>query len=245
MKTTILTWLWSQPNGRSSVTGELHYSAEHVNIWADMVRCNLTADAEIAVCTDMTDGIDPSIRIIPMPPMPDIDNPFWKESEGAPQCYRRLHIYRPDAADVFGTERILMMDLDVVIGGNIDRLVNTQDDLRFLYPTSRKRPLNGGLQFVRCGAKPVIWTRFNAAEAQRASQRFVGSDQAWLANLLGKKVNLFTREQGVLHYNKKMTSVADSVAILFFPGFVKPWHYDHHGLQWVRQHYRRTEGHSA
>src|SRR5690242_3543774 len=57
---TVLTWLWHQQRGPS-------YSAAHVNIWADMVRRNLSMPHRIACVTDHPEGIDPSVEIIAPP----------------------------------------------------------------------------------------------------------------------------------------------------------------------------------
>ena len=238
---TILSWLWRQSHGRMSASGPVHYGAEHVNVWADMVRRNLTADAEIACVTDIPDGIDPSVRIIPLPDMPKVENKHWPESSGQPQCYRRLHMYRPDAADVFGTERILMMDLDCVVAGNIDHLVNTTDDLKFMQSAMPQRWVNGSMQFIRCGARPEVWTRFNQKEAQRASRKYVGSDQAWISYILGDKVKLFGRQDGVISYKPRMLKVPQDICVMFFPGRINPWDHEYHGLHWVTKHYKRTK----
>lgn len=238
--TTILCWLWAQSHGRASVSGNVHYTADHVNTWADMVKRNLTTDAELACVTDMPDGIDPDVRIIPLPDMPDVKSQSWPENAGQPQCYRRLHMYRPDAADVFGAERILMMDLDCVIGGNIDHLVQTPDDIKLMAADAPTRLYNGSMQFIRCGSRPEIWTRFTVAEAQKASKKYVGSDQAWLMHVLGSKSQVFGRQDGVTWYKRRMLKVPQDIRVMFFPGRVNPWDFEYHGLHWVEKHYRRS-----
>lgn len=54
----VISWLWAQPNGRTS------YTSEHVNIWADSVSRNLDMDHEVAIVTDMPEGIDPRQKFI-------------------------------------------------------------------------------------------------------------------------------------------------------------------------------------
>jgi len=239
-KKTVLTWYWSQTTGRTSVSGSFHYTADHVNIWADMVKRNVSHDVDIACVTDIPEGIDPAVRIIPVPQAPKIDNPWWKEEDGMPQCYRRLNMYRPDAAELFSTDSILMMDLDCVIAKNIDHLVDTKEDVKFIYSTARHRVMNGSMQFVICGSRPDIWTRFNAKEAVKASRQYVGSDQSWISHVVGKHVPLFTRDDRVMHYKSNTTDVPKDTCVMFFSGRINPWDQDHHKLQWVSDHYRRT-----
>src|SRR3546814_8279920 len=104
---TIIVWRWRQEKTRTL------YTASHVNIAAAMVRRNLSMPHRIACVTDMPEGIDRSVEIITPPgEFLDISNPRW--SNGRPQCYQRLSMFRRDAGEIFG-ERFVSMDLDVVV----------------------------------------------------------------------------------------------------------------------------------
>src|SRR3546814_18283214 len=86
-----------------------------------MVSRNLSMPHRIACVTDMPEGIDRSVEIITPPgEFLDISNPRW--SNGRPQCYRRLSMFRRDAGAIFG-ERFVSMDLDVVVGGPLAPLL--------------------------------------------------------------------------------------------------------------------------
>jgi len=227
----LLTWLWSQPNGRAKFT------ADHVNVWAAMIRRNCTLDVELACVTDMPEGIDPSIRIIAPPGFHDgLQTSKWQG--GRPSCYRRLSIYAPNAADLFGAERICSMDLDLVISGNIDRVLDRPEDLVLCSPSSPGNPrflYNGSMQMLTAGARPDVYLEFSPSEAEKASRRFVGSDQAWLAHILGPGEALFKPSDGVGRWG-----VAHDGPMLFFPGTVKPWNAIAHPL--VGEHYRLDHG---
>src|SRR5690606_15031895 len=110
-------------------------------IWAALVRRNVTIPHEIALVTDMTEGLDPSIRVIPPPrDFADVMLPPWGPEK--PQCLRRISMFRPDAAEVFGTERFVNMDLDVIVTGNLGALLSRDEDVVFFRGSSRSRPYN-------------------------------------------------------------------------------------------------------
>jgi hypothetical protein len=227
VKTTLLTWLWSQPGGRTTFT------ADHVNIWASMVRRNCSLDIDLACVTDMSEGIDPDIRIIDPPhEFEDVHLPSW--TNGKPQCLRRLSMFRRDAADIFG-ERIVCMDLDCVIAGSIDHIVGVKDDFRICQGTAAGRPYNGSLLVLTAGCRPQAYEMFTPEAAQQASAEFLGSDQAWLAHALpGEKT--FGLADGVMMSRGLRPKHG---AIMFCPGELKPWDLVRNGGDpWVEQHYR-------
>lgn len=213
---TVLTWLWAQPQSRTS------YKAEHVNIWADMVRRHLSIPHEIACVTNMPKGIDSSIRIINPPgDFEGINNPKW--ANGRPQCYRRLAMFRRDAASIFD-ERFVCMDLDCVIGRSLDPLFDRSDDLVLFKGTSPGRPYNGSMMLIQAGCRPHVYEGFTEAGALAASENFVGSDQAWLATALGGGEATWSEPDGVYWYGSRYRIQGRKDArVLFFPGKLKPW----------------------
>jgi hypothetical protein len=234
---TILTWLWQQPQSR------FVYRAEHVNLWAAMVRRNITMPHRIACVTDIPDGIDPSIQIIAPPgDFLDITNPRW--ANGKPQCYRRLSMFRPDAAAIFG-ERFVNFDLDCVIGGPLDPLLDRPDDLVLYKGTAPNRPYNGSLMLIRAGCRPQVFEDFNQDNALASGAEFCGSDQAWLAHRLGWNEKTWDETDGVFWFGNKYTQECEAPPrVLFFPGRLKPWTaalFD----GFTRHHYRLDEKEAA
>lgn len=215
---SVIAWLWSQDRCRTK------YVAEHVNLWADMVRRHLTLPHRICCVTDEPAGIDPSIEIIAPPSdFLDIASPSWSVERGKPQCYRRLSMFRRDAAEIFG-ERIVCMDLDCVIGASLDPLFDRDDDLVLFKGTVPSRPYNGSLQMIRAGCRPDVFEDFNQDAALESGARFCGSDQAWLMHKLGPDVPTWGEDDGVFWFNGRFRSQARARArVLFFPGKSKPW----------------------
>ncbi len=231
MSLTVLTWYWSQPGGRTLFT------PAHVNVWAAMVRRHCTLDIDIACVTATPEGIDPSIHIIRPPGEWDgLQTSRWKG--GRPSCYRRVAMFRRDAAAMFG-QRFCAMDLDVVIGANIDAVLSRPEDIVLCAP-SQAGPrwiYNGSMLLMTAGARPQVYESFTPAKAEEASRRFVGSDQAWYAYALGKGEATFGPPE-VCRWGQ-----AAEAPILFFPGEVKPWDLLAH--PWVAKHYRMDAGRSG
>jgi hypothetical protein len=214
---TVLAWLWKQEKSRAA------YTAGHVNIWADMVRRNITVPHRIACVTDIPEGIDPSIEIIAPPgDFLDIHNPRW--TNGKPQCYRRLSMFRRDAAKIFG-KRFVCMDLDCVIGGPLDPLFARSEDLVLFKGTLRNRPYNGSMMLIRAGCRPDVFDDFNQAAALESGSLFCGSDQAWLMHKLGPGMPTWDESDGAYWFGGKYRQLGHKAKprVLFFPGSMKPW----------------------
>jgi hypothetical protein len=235
---TILTWLWRQTPDRHGYFKD-GGGADKVNVWASMLRLNCGLDIDVACVTDCPEGIDESIRIIPLPKIDETQGIIvkqWSEKAGAPQCYRRLTMYREDAAEIFGAERFVSMDLDVVIQSPVDSLFDHDCDFVMFKGTSGKRPYNGSMQMIRAGSRSAVWEDF-AKDPQglalAARRKYIGSDQAIISLVLGKGEATwgvadgveaygggFMRRYGRQHRNMR---VPDNVKIVFFPGPTKPW----------------------
>lgn len=250
--TLFMTWFWRQNPNRAG------YDAAKVNRWASMLGECLTMPHELAVVTDIPEGLDPSLRIIPLPR--DFDGirvPGWSEASGLPQCYRRLKLFAPDAADYFGAEDIVSMDLDSLFLRNLDHLFAEPADFRMFAGTSRIRPYNGSMVRIRAGARPKVWREFSAdpvGVATRARKLFIGSDQAVISMILGKGERTWSEREGVFHYSPKFERLhggahsarpPGNMAMLFFPGNIKPWDRQAMRLPWIADRWAGVRPSSA
>lgn len=228
---TVLCWLWEQEGGRTS------YTAEHVSIWADMVRRHLSIPHRLACVTDRPAGIAPHVEIIAPPrEFEDVRISSW--AGGRPQCLRRLVMFRSDAAALFG-ERFVCMDIDCVISGPLDPLFECESDFRMFKGTAPGRPYNGSMMLLKTGARPQVYEQFTPEGAAEAGRRFIGSDQAWISHVLGPNEAVWDEADGVGWWKPRLAD--NPPPLLFFPGGTKPWDViakdPHVGL-----HYRRDEG---
>lgn len=209
----ILTWYWRQQGGRTV------YTDAHVRTWAAMIRRNLTLPHTLAVVTDLPGDYGDVEVITPPGEFCDVKLSRWRAAR--PQCLRRLSMYRRDAADLFGAERIVCMDLDVVICAPIDALFAGGEDFRIARGTLGDRPYNGSIQMIRAGARPQVYESFNAQVAEEASRRFIGSDQAFLMHILGPTEATWGPEHGVVAFQRRRLCKAPR--IVTYPGSLKPW----------------------
>lgn len=227
---TVLSWYWIDPDSRAA------YTAAHVNIWADMVRRNLSMPHRIACVTDMPEGLDPRIDVIAPPH--DFDDwriPTWRA--GRPQCLRRLVMFAPDAARLFG-ERFVCMDIDCVITGPLDPLFVDDVDFRIFRGTAPGRYYNGSMMMMRAGARPQVFSKLSLDGVIDAGRKFVGSDQAWISLVLGPKEKTWGPEHGV-HWWANRAAARANCRVMFFPGSLKPWKVAENGDPLVSTHYHR------
>lgn len=225
-KLTVMTWFWKQPHGRAS------YTADHVNLWAAMVRRHLTLPHRIACVTAHPEGIDPDIHIITPPgDFEDVVLPTWGPDK--PQCLRRIALFRKDAAEIFGP-RYVSMDMDCVIADSLDPLFDVPDDFKMFRGTHSSRPYNGSMLMMTAGARPQVYDRFTTQEVVRAGRTYMGSDQAWISYVLGRGEATWGVEDGIQAYRSRFNTAP--ARVLFFFGNPKPWQVV--GDPFIDKHYR-------
>lgn len=229
---TVVSWLWSQPQGR------VRYTAKHVWTWASMVERHLKMPHHLVCVTTETD-LPPSVeRIDPPGEFEDIQ-PKWGPRK--PNCFRRLVMFRRDAAKTFG-QRFVSMDLDCIIGGPLDPLFDCDEDFVIYKGTHESRPYNGSLMLLKAGCRPQVYEDFSQAGADASGDAFHGSDQAWLAYKLGPNEATWDKSDGVYWWNAGQRGCWDhrrdpKPTVLFFPGKSKPWDFAPI-FPWMREHYR-------
>lgn len=228
MTLKLFCWLWQQPGGRTN------YTAAHVNVWAAMVRRHLTLPHTLACVTATPEGIDPSIEIIAPPDdFGGLVLPTW--GGGLPNCLRRIALFRPDAAEVFGAERFVSMDMDCVVAKSLDPLFDRPDDFVMYRGTNASRPYNGSMVMLTAGARRRVFDEFTPERAIAAGWKYVGSDQAWISAVLGRGEATWGREDGVEWWGSVPNTYP--ARLMFFPGTPKPWDLIP-ASGWVSEHYR-------
>jgi hypothetical protein len=157
---TVLTWKWGSK-----------FSARHVNTLRSMLARRLALEHRIVCVTDDGAGIDPAIEIRPMP----------TRHGDSPRCRRRMRAFDATWAREIG-DRILALDLDVVITDEIAPLVDRPDPL-VCWRVGYAGVYSGSILLMDAGVLDPLWRAFDkdpAGYARRSSPRGVGSDQAML-----------------------------------------------------------------
>lgn len=218
----IVTWKWSKYGYRSKFTGE------HVNLLRDMVRRNTTVPHEFVCITDDPSGIDKDIRIIPL-----WENPApHYGGRDRPNCFYRLKAFSPEMQTVIG-DKFMWLDLDTLIVGNIDAILNDKADFKMWRVDGERMPCNGSMVMMKAGVRPEVWNEFDPKLVERARglrkrTGFIGSDQAWISQYLKPEDTYFGKKDGVYSFR---CHIKDSVSkeppenakIVFFHGRYDPW----------------------
>lgn len=227
----VLCWKWNHPGYKTI------YTADHVNIFAAMVRRNTKLDVQITCVTDDANGIDASITIVPIWTEPN----FSIGETTKPNCYRRMKIFSDEARAMFG-ERVVSIDLDCCIVSNIDHILSRQEDFIGWRKSDGSRHYQGSLTSHKTGTRTKIWTEFKGAESRKAASYLVGSDQAWVSHCLGENEAIYTtHKDGVYSYRAhilKMGDLPGNASIIFFHGWPKPFDAGMDNLNFIKQNYR-------
>lgn len=254
-RVTVCTFKW-QP----AMFGRKKYQAWHVNRMAAMFRRHLREPHDFVCVTDDPAGLDPElVRAVPLwPDLADIPNPHGPRE---PACYRRLKLYSAEAAELVG-ERILAIDLDMVLVGDVTPLVQRREPVVLLPTDAPNIPVNGSLQLITPGACPDVWTSFDPATSPGLARRAgsYGSDQGWLGYHLlhgclkgvagtwdagpeGRDGIVFYGQH--LRRTRRPESLGGNVRLVSFHGRGQPWGQMEQLLPWVIKHYGEADGRSV
>lgn len=200
-----------------------------------MIRRHLTLPHTLAVVTNLPGDYGPDVEVIASPgEFEDVRIPTWKEAR--PQCFRRLSMFRKDAASIFGADRIVCTDLDLVVCDSLDPVLDVKEDFKITRGTFASRRYNGSLISLKLGSRPHAYDDFTPEKAAQAGRKHVGSDQSWLSHCLPDE-KVWTPDDGVCFW---MASYSiEKARMVFFAGAVKPWHLVSAGTsKEIHRHYR-------
>jgi len=165
---------WARPKilcGSNSVTiccikwGD-KYGPEYVNRLFNMVQRNVHLAAYDFVCfTEDRTGIDPHIRIVPL--LCDLEG-WWQ----------KIALFKNHLDGIY-TDKILFMDLDVVITGSLDPLLEYDADFAICRDWPEEiRPdderYNSSLFLLKIGSRTEVWKDF------RRGIETPAGDQEWI-----------------------------------------------------------------
>lgn len=217
---TICTWLWGQK-----------YGPDYVEKLKAGVARNLTLPHRFVCVTDRTDV---SCGTIPLPD-PELTN----VRDG---CWARLRMFDPEWQARHDIDRLVCLDLDLVVTGSLDALFSRLESFVILHGGHfNPCPFNGSVQLIDRGARSEIWSRFTVKEAEAvatADGTWRGSDQTWISQVAPDAAG-WTHLDGVYSYLKPGWLTGDELPadarIVAFPGKKDPAQLMH--LPWIRQHW--------
>lgn len=223
---TVCTWLW----GSAFAPGDAAKLAAGV-------RRHLRQPHRFVIVTDHPRGRFgdwPTIAI------PEEDRPLL----AIPGCFARLRMFDPAWQLRIGAEeRILCIDLDSVITGPLDPVVDRPEPFVILQGGNLANPCpyNGALIMLRAGTNRQVWSEFSLDAASAAPFYEFPDDQGWLHHMLpGAPGWAVGSSSGVYVFRKRGWPPGDALPvdarIVTFSGRRQPRHLE--DLAWVRDHWR-------
>lgn len=244
---TICTWFWVDPYRRRSY----RISPEDIRVWDSMIKRNVTIPHRRVCITHRPDLID-FMETAPLDTSKHVPG----------TCAVKLMVWRDDIEPVLG-QRICSMDVDCVVTGNLDAILDRPEDMVLWknpnYQEGGRRGFyQGSLQLLTAGARPELWDDFDPESTPEwLNRRFGGFEQCWISERLnlafprpGWKWDVphWTEADGVYGagrlFNGRMgegvqTELPENAKIVFTPGDRAP---SQPGVQeahpWMKEHYR-------
>lgn len=230
---TVVTWLWTGPSR--------DFNAKQVRRLAHCVRKHLTVPHRfVCITTDHTIGDSVETFKTPYAAV-ELSRHATPEGAGFPSCYRRLWLFSEEAR-MLG-DRFLMLDLDVVVVGNIDHIAKMEGSFVGWVPSEStwhgKNRFGGGMYLLTAGAHPDVYTDFDGPKSIAAARAagYRGSDQAWINYKLYGKHPSFSHEAGVVmsrELKPPRYELPPDTCVVQFSGRIKPWHVNVSGVQWLK-----------
>lgn len=219
----IVTWLWGDKYGAEDVLRLKRGVSRHLN---EAHRFLCVTDSEI-------DGVETTL----------IKDPGLTLHKG---CIARLRLFdevwQRDIGIADG-DRIVNIDLDMVVTGNLDPLFCRPDSFTILTGANASNPCpyNGSVFMLRGGAHVDVWEDFTLNALSAIPFHEFPDDQGWMAarlpGVVGWKVG---SPSGIYAFQKpgwgpKGDALPRDARLVVFPGWRSPEKFKH--LDWVREHW--------
>ncbi len=225
----VTTWLWGGA-----------YAEHYVHRLAAAVKRNLNEAHRFICFTDSPRNL-PGIEQYPIPNM---------ELTAIPGCFVRLRLFDPEWQAKCGIkpgDRVVNLDLDLVVTGNLDPLFDRRDDFTILQGINSTNPCpyNGSVWMLKAGARPDVWEDFSLDNYKGLGVAFHSfpDDQGWFEFKhagYGTGAGAWGPEDGVYGFKKlgwpSGDALPDNARVVAFPGWRDPVKFEH--LKWVKQNWR-------
>jgi hypothetical protein len=212
---SVCTFLWTDPT-RPAHGHDYAFTPDHVLILRNMVARHLTLPYEFVCVTDRPFDAD-GVRCLKLDMTTHVPG----------TVYARLMMRRPDIGGYLG-RRILSLDLDCVITGSLDSIVDRPEDAVFWrnpnYGLPRRAFYQTSIQLFTAGARSELWTDFDPVHTPRwVNRRFGGAEQAWASERLSWDEAYWDENDGIygagrLGGNGVYTELPENARIVFTPG---------------------------
>jgi hypothetical protein len=217
---TVCCFFWQDPLDRCARI--YRYEPEDVAVLKSQVARNLSIPHRFVCVTDLPHLLDPSIETVPL----------RTETHLSGTRFAKLMLFHPDAGAALG-ERILYLDLDVVIVGDLGPLVDRPERLVLWrnpnFGIAKRARYNTSAILLTAGARPEFWVRFQGQRSYdkaRAKTGWGGTDQMWVSYLASPDEAHWRAEDGIYgagrlgdyHPELATTVLPENARIVAFPG---------------------------
>jgi hypothetical protein len=224
---------------------------EDVRVWDAMIGRNLTVAHRRVCVTHRPDLID-FMETLPLD--------LAKHVPGL--CTVKLQAHKPGSIAKEGA-RVLLMDVDCVVTGNLDPLVDRHESAVWWknpnFTVGGKRGfIQGSMQLFTVGATSYLWEGFDPQRSiAMLNRRFGGGEQAWISERLNTtwpepgwdwNVPHWTEADGVYGAGRlvggKMgagvqSELPENARIVFTPGDRSPSQPEMQAAHpWIKEHWR-------
>lgn len=242
---SVTCWKW-RPKLPS---GPRYFDSSHVNVLRAMVARHLPIAHRFICITDDTDGLDPRVEALPLPPkrfdeiLPRQSNYNrrrpWSPRKDFPSCYRRLWNFSSEAKSL--GPRILALDIDLIVTGSLLPLVERDEDFIGWCDEGNQSPrVAGGVYLLRTGSHTEVWDDFDPLTSPDTAlwAGFKGSDQAWMSYKLAATCAKWGRADGLTKLTWTNSEPDESVRLVFTAGHSPPWARDvQRSYRWIKKHW--------
>lgn len=222
---TYITWIWGDK-----------YGEEDVNKLAASIGRNTRENHRFVVFSDR------KLKVAPPAEVKTIED---KHLIGR-GCFCRLRMFDPEWQMRHGfDDKIVSLDLDLVITANVDALFRRKEKFLILKGVNavNPNPLNCSLMMLRAGEMPQIWQKFSIDKVETMKYHEFPDDQGWIWHLVqfpdgwvgGSSSGVYGfRKPGWPFQNGQ--ALPRGAVIVAFVGSKKPSQYSR--LDWVMRHWR-------
>jgi hypothetical protein len=215
------------------------YPAEYYNILQSQIEKNISVLPDIVVFTD--NPADVRARCVPIP-------------NDLPRCWGKLAMFDPEIKGI-ETEYLLFIDVDSIITGNLDALIEYKQELDFIicrdffYP----RFYNSSVFRLRVGSRAHVWEQYiregypledlEIASYENPIPGYYRGDQCFITAHV-KEANTWPAEW-VLSYKKSCIDpmgndnpfLPEDARIVTFHGRPNPWDLAEVQNCWVKDYW--------
>lgn len=217
------------------------YGPHHIEVLRNSMARHLTVPHRFLCITDRPEQLPGDIETA------SLDKTTYMEKTR----FAKLMLFRRDIADILGGDRILYSDIDNVVVGDMNPVVDRDEPLVLYrnpnWPQKRRARFNTSMILLSAGCRPDLYENIDLnKDPQRLRLKSGGTDQAWISEQVDHNNPYWDRTHGV--YNAMRLKdlpdsgieldLPDDARIVFFPGNRNPSEPEtQERWPWIKEHW--------